>query len=217
MRDREGKAQNHRANTIIPRRRHLIFPGLDLGSFDFQRGFTMVEVVVMTAIIVVISAMVLGGFTGFNERAALSRSAKELALSLREAQNMALAVKRVRVGTGFRVPRAFGVLISTGTPGRYFLFADVDGDQQFNQSVDAKIGQDIIFNRNIAITSLKDQNGVSHNTVHVVFFSPEATPVLSKENGASIGETLTVTLATPSGNLIRRITIRTSGQITIIR
>lgn len=179
-----------------------------------RSGFTMVEAVVMLGILTAVSAVVLFSFTGFNEGAALNRSARELALSIRKAQNMSLAVTQVPTVNGPKIPPAVGLKLSTLTPSTYFLFADMVRDNKYTASDDAKIGNDTTLERGIRVDSLKDKDGVAHATAYVIFSAPEATTFLGDDNGGSIGDKLDVSLKTPAGQ-IRTITVRTSGQINV--
>lgn len=180
----------------------------------------MVEVVVMMAIITVISSIVLFSFTGLNEGAALNRSARELALALRRAQNISLAVSQVEVGdpasASLIIPPAVGVRL-VKSASSYLIFGDLKPapDNRYNGTPE-KIGSDILMERGVAIESLLDQNGASHNIVHVLFTAPEAVLTLSDENGLLLrSNSIKITLSPPSGQPKKVITVRTNGQISV--
>lgn len=174
----------------------------------------MVEAVVMLAIVIAISAVVLFSFTGFNEGAALNRSSRELALAIRRAQNMSLAVTQIQTSAGPRIPPAVGLKLSTLAPATYFTFADLLHDNKYASADDAKIGSDATFERGIKLDSLKDKDGVARATVHIIFAAPEATVFLGDENGVSVGDKLDITLKTPAGQT-RTVVVRTSGQVSV--
>lgn len=181
-------------------------------------GYTMIEIVVMMAILTTISAIALYGFTGFSESGALNRGARELALAIRRSQNMALAVSQIDFGGTGEVPAAVGVQFSQSSP-YYFLFGDrlATRDNKYTDSTE-KIGTDEILPRGVRISALTGFNPspVSYATVHILFEPPEANVVLS-DNGSpalSIGNRLEVELQSPSGNK-KTISVRESGEISI--
>lgn len=58
---------------------------------SFNAGFSLLELIIVSAVIIIISGVVVANFrTGFGEQA-LARAAHKLALDARRAQNMALA------------------------------------------------------------------------------------------------------------------------------
>lgn len=190
---------------------------------SFRGGFTMVEVVVMMTIITIISAVVLVGFTGLHEGAALNRSARELALALRRAQNMSLAVTQIDTLAGPRIPPAVGMRFAEGAE-TYFSFADFNrdnqyGDERADDERDARIAGDAVFEGGIRIRSLAyyDAFGQTRRVpiMHIVFAAPEAAMTITDEDGVSLGDRAEVELVSRSGQLKKIIGARTSGQISI--
>lgn len=173
----------------------------------------MIEVVVMLGILTLVSTAVLVSFTGLNESGLINRSAREFALAIRRAQNMSLAVTQVETSAGPQVPPAVGVKLDRSYPSIYFLFADIIFDKKYTAD-DAKIGQDENFPPGIKINSLIDSAGGTRSVVYIIFTAPEAAVSLTDENGISIGDKITVELASPSRQK-RKVTIRTSGQVSI--
>ena len=189
-----------------------------------KSGFTIIEMAVVLAIITFISAAVLVSFTGLHEGAAVNRSARELALAIRRAQNMSFAVTRVDTATGPRIPPAVGVRFTVGSP-IYFIFADMVRDNMYadtvlDNAVDAKVSNaEGIFEGGIKVASLLyyDSLGGAHvvPVAHVIFVAPEATVVLTDAAGNSLGDILEIGLASASGNAKRTVVVRTSGQVSI--
>lgn len=173
-------------------------------------GHTVIEMVVITGIIVTVSALLLINFSGLNETVALNRSTWELGLALRKTQNMALAVTEVVVPP----PPAVGVRLSTLNPATYFTFADQNGDNIYTSPSEIKIGADMVFERGVKIYRITGQRNNEYSTVHVLFSAPEAVMVIADENGESIGNKIDVELISPSGTLTRTLTVWTTGQIT---
>ena len=180
-----------------------------------RNGFTLIEAVVMLGVITAISSVVLVSFTGLSEGGALNRSARDLALSLRQAQNMALAITQVSTSLGPKIPPATGIkLVQNSTS--YFTFADLNLDNKYTgENEDAKIGSDQNFVRGIKVKSLTDDTGNARSIAYIIFAAPEAAVALSDVNGTKVGNQLTIELTSGSGNTTKKIIIGTSGQISI--
>lgn len=189
-----------------------------------MRGFTIVEIVVMLAIITAVSAITLVSFSGLHEGAALNRGARELGLAIRRAQNMSFAITRIDTQTGPVIPPAVGVRLSAGSP-NYFLFADIVEDYRYSTElgaglVDAKVtGTDVAFEGGVKVGSLTayDDLGSPHTAslAHVLFIAPEAVVMFTDADGNSLGEVLEIRLVSGSGQLQKTIVVRTSGQVSI--
>lgn len=179
----------------------------------------MVEMVVILSIITAVSGVALFGFTGLNEGTSLNRSVRELALAARQAQNMSLAVTQLEIGSPStpQIPPAVGIRLSTGDPERYFLFADLTPADNRYTGIEEKIeNTEKTFERRIKIRRIIDGNNSFYSVIHIIFVAPEATVVISDENGAIIsGEKINIELISPSSNLIKTLTVWLSGQISI--
>ena len=90
-----------------------------------SRGFTLIELVVVTTIIVLLTALTLPNYRAGSQQLALQRSAYKLAQDLRRAQEMALSSQEF----GGEVPAGYGIYLEEGAS-RYTLFAYIDGDQR---------------------------------------------------------------------------------------
>lgn len=87
-------------------------------------GFTLVELMVVLAIITVISAITLTSQSSFNKSLILANTAYDIALTLRSAQTYGLS-SRARAGAGAASPNAgYGLHFQTGLAGSFILFAD---------------------------------------------------------------------------------------------
>lgn len=190
-----------------------------------RSGFSLVEVLVLSAIVALISSVVLFNFTGFGETTALNRATRELALAMRQAQNVSLSIHQV----GGVVPPFAGVKISTSAldADGYTIFGDLndpdsdgtpDGNKLFDAPPDVRI-DGATFGRGIAVSALKNGAGATitpaGNTVNLLFSPPEARVSFSDGGGNTLTETaIEVVLKSPSGNT-RSVVVRISGQIAI--
>lgn len=199
-----------------------------------RAGFTMAEMVIILSIMTVISAIVLFSFTGLSERGSINRSARELALALRSAQGMSLAVTQVGVGSPTpvnKIPPAVGIKFVRGT-NNYQIFADLNPagssrDRKYTDSSE-NIGDPKIMEKSVRINALnyRDPLGLARSagSAHIIFTAPEATIEITDGNGAPLGngEELEVELSPSAAasceeaiNPCKRIMIKTSGQINI--
>ena len=183
-----------------------------------NNGFTLMEAMVVLAIITMLSAVTLISFTGVNDAITLRKERFQVALAIREAQNMALAVKLI--AGGITAP-AYGVRFSTvaGSSSTYFIFADSNNNRVYD-SGETKIGGDSItgdrtMEKGIKVSVLTPQSGSPPPVAYITFASPEAEARMADGSGTPLGEWLEITLANRSGTLTARIRIRTSGQVTL--
>src|SRR3989344_5280382 len=183
-------------------------------------GFTMVEIVVMLGIIVLISAVLLANFPGFNESGALIRARQELALDFRRLQNYALAVSNVRLEGGSLElsPKIFGAHFNMDAPDSYILFVDRTGgtpngyDEGFEGVISRgelqrSINLNCLYVSGSCVTS-------EYNVPDVVFRAPEARMTISADGISPIGSTFVkVEMKTPNLNLKKTVSVWITGYI----
>src|SRR3989344_5480115 len=87
-----------------------------------ERGFTLVELMVVTGIFVVITSLILANNTRFGGAVLLENLAYDIALSVRRAQVYGIAVRRFGEDD---FSAGYGVNFTIGTPAVYILFADI--------------------------------------------------------------------------------------------
>lgn len=112
------------------------------GRINKLRAFTLIEVLVVVAIIGIASTVILVSFAGKRQSRNIERGAGEVLASLREAQNYALSGRagsisenNVYYGVNFTADSpAYSVVSSNGTIGSYSLKNGV----QFSESVSAR-------------------------------------------------------------------------------
>jgi prepilin-type N-terminal cleavage/methylation domain-containing protein len=108
------------------------------------RGFTLTEILVTIAIIVILSGLIIANSGTGQSQLALSRSANKLAQDIRRAQEMAMSAKECDECGGV-VPKRYGIYM-TKDSNEYILFADYPGDSDgkfywppFDSTKDTKI------------------------------------------------------------------------------
>ena len=88
--------------------------------YSYKAGFTLIELMVVLAIIVVISTVILSSQSSFNRTLILSNTAYDIALTLRSAQTYGLSSRAV----GTTVNAGYGINFQKSTLDSFTLFAD---------------------------------------------------------------------------------------------
>lgn len=104
-----------------------------------HRGFTLIEVLVSIAVILILTAIIVPIFKGSEKRLALQRAANKLAQDIRRAQEMAMSAREIVNPTnGARfVPRGgYGVYFGPNNGAgdssiKYVIFADCNNNKRF--------------------------------------------------------------------------------------
>lgn len=91
-----------------------------------NRGFTLIEMLVVLAIIVIITGVVIFNIGGERQNSALLRSAQKLSLDLRRAQSFALSSKVFKTSG---VPCGWGAHFNGVGSDSYIIFADLAVNQ----------------------------------------------------------------------------------------
>lgn len=89
-------------------------------SSQTQRGFSILEILITTAIIGIITGIVTLRYGSFNNLILLKNQAYEIAIDLREAQTRSISVRGA--SDGFRRP--YGIYFNGSEPEQYILFLD---------------------------------------------------------------------------------------------
>ena len=101
-----------------------------------KSGFTLVEMLVVVAIISIILSVVLFNYRDVESKSVLKNIAYEVALTIRESQSYGLGVKKYIPGGGSFTPgdnifnRSYGVQVNDGAgeSKNIYLFSDADGN-----------------------------------------------------------------------------------------
>jgi len=204
-------------------------------------GFTLVELLVVLAIIVTITSVVLTSQSSFNKTLILANTAYDVALSLRSAATYGLGGRAISMS-----PTGYGMHFELSTPGSFTLFADTypppsalschpAGDQT---TLDAQPGncsyewdQDQMvmtyaLGNNITIGdfcasssgawSCAYAEGGGLTALDIVFARPDADPFMSVNGGYSTVSPVTsacLKISSPLGGE-RYVAVSSTGRIT---
>lgn len=139
-------------------------------------GFTLVEILVVTFIIILLSGIVLANYGSTKGRFALERSTQRLAQDLRRAEEMAMSTQKFE---GSVPPGGYGIYFDSSEPYHYILFADSDGDGDGNYSGPSEQVENISLESKVKIKSLAPTDPLT-----VIFIPPD--PQLSGGPGIEI-------------------------------
>lgn len=187
-------------------------------------GFTMFELMITISIMVIIAALVLINFPGFNRQVAVSRAAQEISLALRSAQARALAVQKF-VPTG-QFPQGYGVYFNRDDPDTYIIFADLckvclDGESGYGV-YDKDEEVDIIdLPKPLVISSLSAGSGTGLKTLSIVYYRPDPVIVMYGAGESNIPANLgagkvEIILGSSDGSTsLRKVVAWTTGQVSV--
>ncbi|HRY52530.1 MAG TPA: prepilin-type N-terminal cleavage/methylation domain-containing protein [Candidatus Portnoybacteria bacterium] len=156
-----------------------------------HRGFTIIELLVVMAIIVVLSSVVMAGYWTGQKRYDVSRSTQQLISSLRQAQNMALSGRTYSAS----VPTGYGFYSLSSS--QYCLFYNADSSKVYQEGVSVKI----------ETVTLPADTTLTPSSASIFFTPPEPITYI---NGANSGSQAFVL---QNGNFSRQITIYSSGLV----
>ena len=209
---------------------YILVRSLCLQANKTRAGFTLVELVITMGIMALISAVVLANYPKLNQEIIMSRAARELASTIRDAQSRASAVKQLPGALPGQFPDNYGVHLGVGT--QYQLFSDGAGPNSkvydipaSGQCPDGECVKSYTFLRGIYIDKITygtppvDVGG----DVSVLFYRPKPTMQIVKETGAEciLGCTnkpygpFEIYLSSADGLVKRTVVIWTTGQVSI--
>lgn len=89
-------------------------------ALSISKGFTLVELLVVLAIIATVTGIALSSQSTFNKTLILANTAYDIALTLRSAENFGIGSRAVSTTAN----AGYGVHFQRGTPDSFILFAD---------------------------------------------------------------------------------------------
>lgn len=144
-----------------------------------NKGFTLIELIVVTAIIVLLLGLALPSYRSANKSLALQRAIHKLAQDLRRAQEMAMSATEVEVeGEGVVPEGGYGLYLNINQPNQYILFADFDANQEYtdeNEKVDK-----IELEGEVEISDFRPIDAVGDD-LSIVFLPPDPIIILSPD------------------------------------
>lgn len=181
-----------------------------------EKGFTLVEVVVMIGIFSVLAGVVLGNYRQFITNANFSNASENIVIALREAQVYGVATKRSSVAcvagtSNFTCP--YGVHFDLTYPTSITIFVDANGNKVYDAPLEFVRTEN--FPAGTTISSLNcGLVACSPSMLDVTFRRPNPDAFIANTAfQATLFETATIMLT--NGINTSRTTISAGGQISL--
>lgn len=178
------------------------------------RGFSLVELLVVTAVIVIVTTTVLSNQAKFGTTVVLERLAYDIALSLRKAQTYGVSVYRSASGV---YSSSYGIYIDLASPSSYVLFADGSpGNGMFNTG-------ETLENQNlpngyrledICVTPSFGAESCTATRIDIAFSRPDPDALIRINGLSTLYSSGRIVVRSPQGDL-RSVIIESSGQIVV--
>lgn len=173
-----------------------------------NKGFTLIEVLVVLSIISIISIFLVINFRKGEEMGRLQRNAQLLVQKIRKAQNLALS----SVEYEGAVPDAYGVYLEKQSPLLYTLFVDMNGNYTWNGIGGGGDGlvEELSLEDGIEITNI-----TGNPKLHIAFLPPDPQVII---NGNVNTTDVTITLLIVGGSCpedCRYVKVNNKGWVSV--
>lgn len=181
-----------------------------------QRGFTLIEMVVVIGIIVVVAAVVLANNTRFGGTVLLENFAYDVALQVRQAQVYGISV--VRYGAGnYNAP--YGVHFDMTNSTAYLFFADGSRNGLYDTGELVKtttLTRGFKINA-LCVTPASGAEDCTASSIDITYKRPEPDAfILENGTAAPLFASARVQLISPRGDTMS-VVIYNNGQISVQR
>ncbi len=201
-------------------------------ALSLKKGFTLIELMVVLAIVAVVTSIVLNNQSSFNKTLVLANTAYDIALTLRSAQTYGLGSR----GVGAAANVGYGVHFVRGSADSFTFFADTAGGVSCaGATPDCKPGDHVYTEGDTTVQAYKLGNGMTVSDIcayslgswscasegltslDIVFSRPNPDPFMSKDGSYSEDPAFRVTAAclvisSPQGSS-QYVSVGSSGQI----
>lgn len=179
------------------------------GTIPKNRGFTLVEMLVVIFIIGIISTILIVNWRKNENQYKLQRAAQEIAFNIRKAQEMALNGRKCSDG---EVPNSsFGVNFDNATINSYTIFCDRNDNNMYQTPSADLFVETISIESGIIIHSLSS----GAQDLDIAFSLPDSFTVINPQAASPATITIKKTGATcPSVNC-KNIIVKKTGEISI--
>lgn len=185
-------------------------------------GFTIIELLVVSAILVILTGVILVNNSRFGGKILLESLAYEIGLTVRQAQIYGISVRRF--GSGYDT--GYGLHFERSSPAAYFLFADKNGNGLYDTGA-GELVQSIAIERGYRISELcvtpphGAQEDCSPARLDILFKRPEPDAWITENgstpscvSGGACAEKARVRVVSPRGDRASTV-IWVNGQVSV--
>lgn len=180
-----------------------------------RRGFTLIEMIVVTGILVVVTGVILSGTSGFGGKITLRNLAYDIALSIRESQTYGISVRRF---SSSEFAAGYGIHFRTSSPTSYILFADVDGNGHYSgdsELVDSfNIGRGFTISDICILASGAGDATCGSGKVDIVFIRPEPDARIRADDASTLSQRAEIQIRSPRAD-VAYVVVEATGQIAV--
>lgn len=184
-------------------------------SSSVERGFTLMELLVVLGIFIVVTSVLLAGNNRYGGEFTLQSLAYDVALSMRQAQIYGISVRQF--GSGNFSGR-YGVHVDQATSRTsYQVFADADQNNFYTNASELVSNSDIgrgFYISDLCVTPQGGAEVCSKSRLDVIFQRPEPDAYIRADGLATTYERGRIVLSSPRGDL-RSVIIELSGGISV--
>ena len=177
-----------------------------------RAGMTMIEVVVMAAIVATMTAIIVGGFPIYNDQAYVKRESERIALDMRRAQSYALTGKVAPIASS--TPNYWGMHIAMSSPASYVIFARFGSSTLPYDPATDEVYSTSVLEQGITMQGLSTAVTAVADEVNLYFSVPYGELEVSDNNGSG-GSSGTMTLQSKKKNYTKKINAQVSGNVVI--
>lgn len=196
-----------------------------------ERGFTLVELIVVISIMSIITLLVTFNNYRFNNDFAIQTAASEVSLAMRQAQSFGVSSKQAQTNSA-DFNKSYGIAFDLQNPKNLFIYSDTNGNRAYDGGVSCD-GSDECREKSVLRSGISIQRvcadymngtqtcfngGARYLTLTYVRPNPE--PIIKVFNGSNVEitgpwKTAYIELVSQNGTRIYVLTDYLSGQITI--
>lgn len=182
---------------------------------ESSRGFTLIEMVVVSAIIVVLTSVLLMKNSAFGGVIILRSLAYDVALSIREAQRYGISVRQSGSGV---FSNAYGVEVRSASASNYLLYVDRDANGYYGGSGELITQYSLKQGYHIADLCYIPASGGAEvcgaQKIDITFKRPEPDAFIRVNDQSVINQQARILLAAPNG-ATASILVEATGQISV--
>ena len=137
-----------------------------------KKAFTLMEVLVIMAVIGIISTMLIVDWRKNEKRYQLQRTAQGIVQSIRTAQDMALNSLKL---VDEEIPLSYGVYFNKNINSSYIIFGDVNGNNSYQTPSSDIFVENVLIESGIEIDSLSPGT----QDLNIVFSLPDGFTIIT--------------------------------------